>query len=123
MTDELASDEGLKDDYLHQTVNDSQKQYVVGHVHTNSMENFWTLFERCLKGTYVSVEGDHLFRYLNEEMFRFNERKGKDQHRFVKAAKGISGRRLTYKQLIDRGGALFPRRGRLPKLVKEQIEK
>ena len=79
------------------------------------MENFWTLFKRCIKGTHVSIEDDHTFRYLDEEMFRFNERKGKDANRFVKAVSGISGRRLTYKQLIDNGGKAFGRRGKMRK--------
>jgi hypothetical protein len=74
---------------------------VCGHIHTNGIENFWSLLKRTIKGTYVSVEPFHLGRYLDEQMFRFNERKGKDKDRFLKAVGSISGKRLTYKQLTD----------------------
>ena len=57
---------------------DHAVSYVNGHVHTNGMENFWSLLKRSIKGTYVSVEPFHLFRYLDEQAFRFNERKHKD---------------------------------------------
>jgi hypothetical protein len=63
------------------------------------MENFWSLLKRGLKGTYVSVEPFHLFRYLDEQAFRYNERKGNDRDRFVEVASSAFGRRLTYKQL------------------------
>jgi transposase-like protein len=115
-TDEWAGYEGLADDYVHCTVNHSAKKYVIGDAHTNGMENFWTLFKRCINGTYVSVEDAHLFRYVDEEAFRFNERKGKDKDRFVKVVGQIGEKRLTYKQLIDRGDNPLPRRGRMPKL-------
>jgi len=64
------------------------------------MENFWSLLKRGIKGTYVSVEPFHLFRYLDEESFRFNNRKLTDAERFVATMKQIVGRRVTYKQLI-----------------------
>lgn len=70
-----------------------------GHVHTNGLENFWSLLKRTIKGTYVSVEPFHLFRYLDEQAFRFNERKDNDQGRFFKAIAGMVGKRLTYKAL------------------------
>jgi hypothetical protein len=76
---------------------------VRGNVHTNGLENFWCLLKRCFKGTYVSVEPFHLFRYLDEQAFRFNNREDNDGERFLKAVGGIAGRRLTYLQLI--GGA------------------
>jgi transposase-like protein len=97
-TDELASYTGLEKDYVHQFVNHAER-YVEGNVHTNGMENFWSLLKRGLKGTYVSVEPFHLFRYLDEQAFRYNERKGNDRDRFVEVASSAFGRRLTYKQL------------------------
>ena len=68
---------GLHDEYLHQIV-DHAVEYVNGRVHTNGMENFWSLLKRGLKGTYVSVEPFHLFRYLDEQVFRYNNRATKD---------------------------------------------
>ncbi len=97
-TDTLASYDSLNPEYVHQAV-DHAKEYVRGNVHTNGMENFWSLFKRCVKGTYVSVEPFHLFRYLDEESFRFNNRLDNDQGRFISAVKSIGGKRLTYKQL------------------------
>jgi hypothetical protein len=76
------------------------EEYVRGNVHTNGIENFWSLLKRGIKGTYVSVEPFHLFRYLDEQAFRYNERKGNDGNRFVEAASTVFGRRLTYKELI-----------------------
>lgn len=98
-TDELASYTGLEKDYVHQFVNHAEK-YVEGNVHTNGIENFWSLLKRGIKGTYVSVEPFHLFRYLDEQAFRYNERKGNDGDRFIEAARTAFGRRLTYDQLI-----------------------
>jgi hypothetical protein len=76
--------------------------YARGHVHTNGLENFWSLLKRALKGTYVNVEPFHLFRYLDEQAFRFNERKDNDQGRFVKAIAGIVGKRVTRKSLTGK---------------------
>ncbi len=98
MTDELASYTGLEKEYVHQFVNHAES-YVRGNVHTNGLENFWALLKRAIKGTYVSVEPFHLHRYLDEEAFRFNERKGTDADRFVEAARSVFGKRLTFKQL------------------------
>jgi transposase-like protein len=97
MTDELTSYKGMEE-YEHNVVNHAER-YVNGHVHTNGIENFWSLFKRCIKGTYVSCEPYHLFRYLDEESFRFNNRKTNDQMRFLMASAQIVGRRLTYKNL------------------------
>ena len=72
--------------------------YVNGNVHTNGCENFWSLLKRVIKGTYVSVPF-HLFRYLDEQSFRFNERGGSDASRFLLALVGIVHKRLTYKAL------------------------
>ena len=79
---------------------DHAETYVRGHVHTNGFENIWSLLKRGISGTYVLVEPVHLFRYLDEQAFRFNERDGKDADRFAKALGSVSGRRLTYSELI-----------------------
>jgi len=100
-TDELPSYNDLAPDYVHNVINHAE-EYVRGNVHTNGIENFWALVKRALRGTYVSVEPFHLFRYLDEQSFRFNERKNEDGDagRFHEAAVGMFGKRLTYKQLI-----------------------
>lgn len=95
--------EGLKYAYEHGVI-DHAERYVDGQVHTNSLENFWSLLKRAIKGTYVSVEPFHLFRYLDEQVTRFNNRMLNDGQRFVALVKDIVGKRLTYKQLI--GGEL-----------------
>jgi len=84
--------------YVHGVI-DHAETYVEGQVHTNGLENFWSLLKRAIKGTYVSVEPFHLFRYLDEQSFRFNNRKGSDAMRFALALKGIVNRRLTYAAL------------------------
>ena len=99
-TDALGSYEGM-DEYIHQVVDHAEK-YVDGQIHTNGLENFWSLLKRCLKGTYVSVEPYHLFRYLDEQSFRFNNRKVTDQVRFLALSQMIISRRLTYKQLTGK---------------------
>ena len=97
-TDEWRSYRGLDEDYIHEVINHSI-EYVRGNVHTNGIENFWALLKRTLKGTYVSVEPFHLGRYLAEQTFRFNERKGNDKERFLGVLKAVSGKRLTYDEL------------------------
>src|SRR5208283_1338841 len=86
--------------YIHDFVNHAER-YVDGQVHTNGLENFWSLFKRNLRGTYVSVEPFHLFRYLDEQVFRFNNRGSKDKSvsdldRFDLALSQITNKRLTY---------------------------
>jgi transposase-like protein len=100
MTDDLGSYRGL-DEYIHKVVDHAVK-YVEGNIHTNGLENFWCLLKRSLKGTYISVEPFHLFRYLDEQSFRFNNRKVTDQIRFFAAAQMIIGRRLTFAQLTGK---------------------
>ena len=100
-TDAHASYDALGDEYTHKVV-DHAECYVKGRVHTNGMENFWSLLKRSIKGTYVSVEPFHLFRYLDEQSFRFNTRKGKDGARFLMVAGSIAEKRLTYKQLTGK---------------------
>lgn len=99
MADSLAAYTGLKTEYTLETVNHAAEEYVRGRVHNNGMENFWSLLKRSLGGTYVSVEPVHLARYLDEQAFRFNERKGNDGERFRKLASSITGLRLTWKEL------------------------
>ncbi|HSL05178.1 MAG TPA: IS1595 family transposase [Nitrospiraceae bacterium] len=86
-------------EYAHKVINHAEA-YVKGNVHTNSIENFWSLLKRGIKGTYVSVEPFHLFRYLDEQSFRFNTRKDNDQGRFMSALSSIQGKRMEYKDLI-----------------------
>ena len=93
-TDALKSYDGLSE-YTHKVV-DHAEAYVQENVHTNRMENFWSLLKRTIKGTYVSVEPFHLFRYLDEQSFRYNERHLTDAERFAKVLGSISGKRLTY---------------------------
>jgi transposase-like protein len=97
-TDSLPSYGILADDYIHGVIDHAEK-YVNGQIHTNGCENFWSLLKRALKGTYVSVEPFHLFRYLDEQAFRFNERSMNDGARFVLALVGVVHKRLTYKAL------------------------
>ncbi len=97
-TDSLKSYSDLGAEYVHGVIDHAEK-YVEGKIHTNGMENFWSLLKRAIKGTYVSVEPFHLFRYLDEQTFRFNNRKVSDGMRFLRAAAGIIGKRLTYAEL------------------------
>jgi transposase-like protein len=97
-TDAFTAYRGLDTDYVHNVI-DHAEAYVNGNVHTNGCENFWSLLKRALKGTYVSVEPFHLFRYLDEQSFRFNERSLNDVGRFMLALVGIVNRRVTYKAL------------------------
>jgi hypothetical protein len=80
-------------------------EYVDGRVHTNGLENFWSLLKRGISGTYVSVEPFHLFRYLDEQMFRFNNRKDlDDKGRFDLTVSQLVGKRLTYAELTGKVG-------------------
>lgn len=103
-TDSLLSYVGLDAEYIHEMV-DHAKEYVRGRVHTNGLENFWSLLKRCLKGTYVSAAPDHLFRYLDEQAFRYNERKHTDGERFDMVMQAVPGKRLTFKELTGIEGA------------------
>jgi transposase-like protein len=100
-TDELLSYDGLESDYQHQVINHAV-EYVNENVHTNGMENFWSLLKRGLHGTYVSVEPFHLFRYIDEQMFRFNNRKMTDGERFDVAVRGVVGKRVTFDELTGK---------------------
>jgi len=94
----------MDDEYAHEIVNHAEA-YVVGNVHTNGLENFWSLLKRGLSGTYISVEPFHLFRYIDEQAYRFNNRKLTDAERFASVLKQIVGRRLTYEQLTGKAQA------------------
>jgi len=92
--------------YVHETVNHA-KEYVRGQVHTQTLDNFWSLLKRGLTGTYVAVEAYHLDRYLDEQMFRYNNRATKDNplndaDRFALAVSQIAGKRLTYAELTGK---------------------
>jgi transposase-like protein len=101
-TDQAVTYKSLKDQYVHETVNHAV-EYVNGQVHTNGIENFWSLMKRNLTGTYVAVEPFHLDRYLDEQTFRFNNRRNKgDADRFKLAVSQISGKRLTYAELTGK---------------------
>lgn len=100
-TDALKSYEGLEE-FQHQVI-DHAVAYVDGKVHTNGLENFWSLLKRGVSGTYVSVEPFHLFRYLDEQTFRYNNRKDmNDYDRFALALSRITGKRLTYEHLTGK---------------------
>jgi transposase-like protein len=103
-TDFLLSYDGLESDYAHQVI-DHAVSYVEGNVHTNGLENFWSLLKRGISGTYVSVEPFHLFRYLDEQMYRYNNRKMTDGERFSIAVAGIVGKHLTFDQLTGKAEA------------------
>jgi transposase-like protein len=106
-TDALKSYDDLDTDYIHQVI-DHAEAYAKGRVHTNGLENFWILLKRAIKGTYVSVEPFHLFRYLDEQSFRYNSRTNHDGHRFLNVLGSILGPRVTYKQLTGKTLRLNP---------------
>ena len=107
-TDEAVGYDKLHYRFVHDVVN-HMECYVNGQVHTNGIENFWSLLKRTLRGTYVAVEPYHLQRYVDEQVFRFNNRGGKkkedritDAERFSKALSQIVGKRLTYAELTGK---------------------
>ena len=108
-TDALMSYDDLEKDYDRQII-DHLECYARGQVHTNGLENFWSLLKRALKGTYVNVEPFHLFRYCDEQAFRFNERKDDDAGRFIKALRRVAGKSLKYAKLIAAEGGDGPQR-------------
>jgi transposase-like protein len=105
-TDDYFMYDGIKD-YDHQVINHAEK-YVDGQVHTNGVENFWSLLKRGIHGTYISVEPFHLFRYVDEQAFRFNNRKDDngnpltDSDRFDLAVRQIVGKRLTWAEVTGK---------------------
>jgi len=97
-TDALPAYRGLSAEYVHEVI-DHAVEYVRDHIHTNGIENFWSLLKRTIKGTYVSVEPFHLDAYVTEQTFRFNERKKNDGGRFRDVLSAVAGKRITYKEL------------------------
>ena len=111
-SDALKSYDGLAQDYAHQVIDHAEK-YVDGKIHTNGMDNFWSLLKRGIAGTYVSVEPFHLFRYLDEQMFRYNNRATKenkvtDADRFNKVISNLVGKRLTFASLTGKTAETTP---------------
>jgi transposase-like protein len=107
-SDALLSYQGLghHNEWTHKVVDHAEK-YVDGRVHTNGLENFWSLLKRQLKGTYISAEPFHMFRYLDEQVFRFNNRATKEQFvsdadRFQLALSQVAGKRLTFKEVTGK---------------------
>ena len=100
-TDALKSYEGLQNEFIHQSI-DHATEYVRDNVHTNGIENYWSLFKRALRGTYVSCDASHLFRYLDEQTFRFNNRRDTDSMRFSTVLAMVAGKRLTYAELTEK---------------------
>lgn len=107
-SDTLPSYQGLNDVYVHDVINHAER-YVDGQIHTNGIENYWSLLKRCFKGTYISCDPQHLFRYLDEESFRFNNRTSDDFGRFNSALSGIAGKRVTYGQITNNFRITQPR--------------
>jgi transposase-like protein len=109
-TDEAVAYDGLNKlkNFTHKTVN-HMNEYVNGRVHTNGIENFWSLLKRGLTGTYVAVEPFHLDRYVDEQVFRFNNRiKTDDMTRFTKLVTQSVGKRLTYAELTGKTEPIQP---------------
>jgi transposase-like protein len=107
-TDQAVAYDTLHRRYIHDTVNHADA-YVKGQVHTNGLENFWSLMKRNLSGTYVAVEPFHLDRYLDEQVFRFNNRATKDNplndaDRFLLALSQVANKRLTFAELTGKDG-------------------
>ena len=100
-SDALRSYEGLAGDYAHKVI-DHAVAYVDGKVHTNGLENFWSLLKRGISGTYVSVKPFHLFRYLDEQVYRYNNRELSDSERFSAAVAGVMEKRLTFEKLTGK---------------------
>ena len=103
-SDEHANHWRMDDEYTHQVVNHLES-YVDGNIHTNGLENFWSLLKRGLGGTYIAVEPFHLFRYVDEQAFRYNNRVGmNDLDRFIAVMKQVVGKRLSYAELTGKEG-------------------
>jgi len=111
-SDALKSYDNLAQEYAHQVIDHAEK-YVDGQVHTNGLENFWSLLKRGISGTYVSVEPFHLFRYLDEQVFRYNNRgsrenKISDSDRFSMVVSKLFGKRLTFAELTGKLATTTP---------------
>jgi transposase-like protein len=107
-TDDWAGYNGLQSRFVHEVINHANA-YVNRRIHTNGIENFWSLLKRGLKGTYVAVEPFHLDRYIDEQAFRYTNRGTKDNpltdsDRFMLALSQVANKRLTYKELTGKDG-------------------
>ncbi|HMF91134.1 MAG TPA: IS1595 family transposase [Candidatus Angelobacter sp.] len=107
-SDEHSGYSGISQDYAHKVINHLEK-YVDGKVHTQGIENFWSLLKRQLNGTYIAVEPFHLFRYVDEQCFRYNNRGDRknpvhDGQRFEKLLSRIAGKRLTFAEVTGKVG-------------------
>jgi transposase-like protein len=100
-TDAWKAYRALTPQFKHEFV-DHAVAYVQGNVSTNGLENFWCLLKRSVKGTYVQVAPFHLFRYLDEQAYRYNERESNDADQFVKAVRSVTGRRLTFQEVTGK---------------------
>jgi transposase-like protein len=100
-SDEFGPAWSMGSEYTHEFINHLEA-YVRDNIHTNGMENFWSLLKRAVHGTYVAVEPFHLFRYVDEQAFRYNNRNMDDLQRFVFGMRHIIGRRLTYAELTGK---------------------
>ncbi|HUY57302.1 MAG TPA: IS1595 family transposase [Candidatus Micrarchaeaceae archaeon] len=100
-SDALPSYAGLDSEYVHGVIDHAQG-YVRDRIHTNGIENFWSLFKRMIYGTHHSVDPEHLDRYLAEATTRFNGRKASESARFASTTSGVIGKRITYRQLIGK---------------------
>lgn len=103
-SDALKSYEGLNEDFAHQVIDHAEK-YVDGQIHTNGLENFWSLLKRGLHGTYISVEPFHLFRYIDEQVYRYNNRKATPAQRFAAVMANVYGKRLTWNEVTGKESA------------------
>jgi transposase-like protein len=104
-TDDHVGYMGLRTRFTHEAINKQLNGYVMGRLHTQGIENFWSLLKRGLSGTYVAVEPEHLAAYVDEQVFRFNNRKNKDDgDRFAKCLNQVTGRRLTYAEATGKVG-------------------
>lgn len=103
-TDGLKSYSNLANEFIHGVIDHAEK-YVEGNIHVNGIESFWSLLKRTIGGTYISVEPFHLFRYLDEQAFRFNRRKANDSERFFEVLTMVVGKRVQYKELIGKFAA------------------
>jgi len=114
-TDEHVGYDGLSKQFVHKVVNHS-REYVRGQVHTQGIENFWSLLKRTLRGTYVAVEPFHLNHYIDEQVFRYNNRATRDNKltdtdRFALLMLKVAGKRLTYAELTGKDGVCPPQAG------------
>ncbi|HTL41432.1 MAG TPA: IS1595 family transposase [Pseudolysinimonas sp.] len=103
LTDSASAYKGLRWNFEHGSTDHAAGQYVDGIIHTNGIESFWALLKRSIKGTYIAIAPKHLQAYLDERAFAYNNREEHDLYRFISAVRSISGRRITYQELVAKG--------------------